>query len=136
MSSDTLQLIESSILIASLKDDVLKLWQVVTWYSLRVNLFSFYNREYIVYLNDKIAQDFQFKDDREKSERKWVRNQSTCFFENPNKRFIQVYNVLTKYLLFLMSVNKEFNLNLVLEVISLQSNNILTTFNWKEGTKK
>lgn len=88
MSSDTLQLIESSILIASLKDDVLKLWQVVTWYSLRVNLFSFYNREYIVYLNDKITQDFQFKDDREKSERKWVHNQSTCFFENPNKRFI------------------------------------------------
>ena len=99
-------------------------------------MFSFYNWEYIVDLNDKIAQDFQFKDDREKSERKWVRNQSTCFFENPNKRFIQVYNVLTKYLLFLMSVNKEFNLNLVLEVISLQSNNILTTFNWKEGTKK
>ena len=34
-----------------------------------------------------------------------------------------------------MSMNKEFNLNLVLEVISLQSNNILTTFNWKEGIK-
>ena len=88
MSSDTLQLIESSILIASLKDNVLKLWQEVTWYSLRVNLFSFNNREYIVDLNDKIAQDFQFKDDREKSERKWVHNQSTCFSKNPNKRFI------------------------------------------------
>ena len=88
MSSDTLQLIESSILIASLKDDVLKLWQEVTWYSLRVNLFSFHNREYIVDLNNKITQDFQFKDDREKSERKWVHNQSACFSENPNKRFI------------------------------------------------
>ena len=34
-----------------------------------------------------------------------------------------------------MSMNKEFKLNLVLEVISLHSNNILTTFNWKEGTQ-
>ena len=57
-----------------------------------------------------------------------MHNQSACFSENPYKRFIQGYNVLTKYLLFLMSMNKEFNLNLVLEVISLQSNNILTTF--------
>ena len=88
MSSDTPLLIESSILKASLKDDVLKLWQEVTWYSSRVNMFSFYNWEYIVDLNDKIAQDFQFKDDRDKSERKWAHNQSTCFFENPNKRFI------------------------------------------------
>lgn len=78
MSSDTLQLIESSILIASLKDDVLKLWQVVTWYSLRVNLFSFYNREYIVDLNDKIAQDFQFKDEKEIREK--VSAQSECMF--------------------------------------------------------
>lgn len=88
MSSDTLSLIESSILIASLKDDILKLWQEGTWYSSRVNMFSFYNWEYIVDLNEKIAQDFQFEDVREKSERKWVHNQSACFSENPNKRFI------------------------------------------------
>ena len=88
MSCDTLQLIESSILIASLKDDILKLWQEGTWYSSRVNMFSFYNWEYMVDLNYKIAQDFQFEDDREKSERKWVHNQSTCFSGNPNKRFI------------------------------------------------